>query len=295
MEAALGVLSTAVDAFCGYIEGLPAEALVDKAWGPKEVLAHILYWQEVWVAEAEAVLAGRPYSLPEGRFEDVNSEVARASHGVPVDDLLSCLRAVQERLRRVASEPGAGDILLQLKMGAAQQPLEWLILGEAEHIRDHQRTLERQAGRDAVAEAEALRQAVEDLCGFAAGLPGERCEARVMAGLAHLALCFQALEAQVEAVQAGEPFALPQGDALEAQVAALAKRATMDELLVRLWASAQQLGRYGQTLDPQQVVLEVWRLQLSRGSTFRTLDDCLRWLEAEVRKRHREWQRQWAG
>ena len=37
-----------------YIEGLP-EARADKAWGPKEILAHLVYWQEIWVAQAEAI------------------------------------------------------------------------------------------------------------------------------------------------------------------------------------------------------------------------------------------------
>lgn len=293
MAAALGALNAAVDAFCGYIEGLPEAALADKAWGPKEVLAHLVYWQEIWVAQAEAILAQRPYTLLRGRYEDVNAEVVRASRGVPVGELLRRFRDVRARLLHLARAPGAERLQLRLKVGATLQPLVWLISAEAEHVDDHRRTLERQAARDAAAEAEGLRQAVEELCGFVTGQPAGVREGQARAALAHLAHCFEVLVAEVEAVQAGAPFALPQGQALEAQATALAARATVDELLVRLRAAAQQLGRYGEALDPQRVVLAVWRLQMRRGTTYRTLDDGLRWLEAEVRKRQREWARCW--
>jgi len=92
-------LQQTVEAFCQFIEALPVSALVEQDWGPKEVLAHIVYYHENYVAEIEAQLADRPYNLPKGRFSDLNARAAASSRGVPVEELLHHLREADEKLR----------------------------------------------------------------------------------------------------------------------------------------------------------------------------------------------------
>jgi len=42
-------LTETVVRFCQFIEGLPESALLDQDWGPKEVLAHLVYHHELYV------------------------------------------------------------------------------------------------------------------------------------------------------------------------------------------------------------------------------------------------------
>jgi hypothetical protein len=39
-----------VEAFCTWIESLPSDELRPKNWGPREVLAHLLYRHEHYLA-----------------------------------------------------------------------------------------------------------------------------------------------------------------------------------------------------------------------------------------------------
>ena len=59
-------LDQAVEDFCRFIENLPPEVATQQAWGPKEVLAHLVYYHELYVAQAQAYLAGTPSSSQKG-------------------------------------------------------------------------------------------------------------------------------------------------------------------------------------------------------------------------------------
>jgi hypothetical protein len=92
---------------------------------------------------------------------------------------------------------------------------------------------------------------------------------------------------QIEAIQAQRQFVLPRGQEMDARIAAHC-RLSLGDLLARFQAADWQLRTFAQTLDPQEIVLEVWRLQLKRGSYFRTLDDVVAWMETQIRQRHKE-------
>jgi hypothetical protein len=61
-------LRETVEAFCRFIEQLPEAALAEQEWRPKEVLAHLLFYHESYVAQVEAPVAGEPFEPPKGRF-----------------------------------------------------------------------------------------------------------------------------------------------------------------------------------------------------------------------------------
>jgi hypothetical protein len=90
-------LPEVVAEFGQFIRGLPEEALVNKAWGPKEVLAHLVFWIESFVTQLEAVLAGEPYEPPQGRFEEINAQVINASRSIAVEELLRRHRVAGDR------------------------------------------------------------------------------------------------------------------------------------------------------------------------------------------------------
>lgn len=164
-------LRAAVTTFDHFVEELPKAALVEKVWGSKEVLAHLVFWLESYVMQVEAILAGKPPTPPEGRFDDINMGVVERSRGVSVDELLRRHQAACERLCRFAQTLDIDKVMLELTKGGVLHPLSWFFPAEASHIRDHQRILARQTERDPARETEQLRAAVEEFCRFIGKLP----------------------------------------------------------------------------------------------------------------------------
>lgn len=105
--------------------------------------------------------------------------------------------------------------------------------------------------------------------------------------LAHLVVCLEICVAQVEAILAKKPFELTQGKDLDAQLVE-AGRLPVDDLVRRLKAADERLRHFGRALDPQNMMLEVWRLELKRGSMWLTLDDVILWLARRIRSRQRK-------
>jgi hypothetical protein len=81
-----------VDRFCQFITTLPASALEEQDWGPKELLAHLVYHHELYVNLVEASLSGTPIVPPRGRFRDLNAQAVAASRGIPPADLMDRFR-----------------------------------------------------------------------------------------------------------------------------------------------------------------------------------------------------------
>lgn len=291
-------LRQAVDEFCQFIRQLPSAGLMEKAWGPKEVLAHLVFWQESYLAQARAILAGEPFEPPRGRFEEMNAQVVAASRGVPVEKLLRHYREVNEQLCHLAQIHDLEGIALVLKKGAAPRPLTWFIAAEAEHARDHLQTLLRQARRDPIAECQRLREAMEALSTFVRRLPAAARAERgssLSQTLAHLVVYHETCVDQIEARLAGRPFELPQGEGLSSLLFETTRDTSTDELLRRLQVANERLRGFGQTLDPQNVVLELWRLEMRRGSTWFTLDDVIARTEAHLRDHLRRLRTEYAG
>ena len=75
-------LRTVVAAFGRFIAELPDTAVVEKACGPKEVLADLVFWMESFVLQTDALLANQPPQPPQGSFDDLNAQAVEASRGV---------------------------------------------------------------------------------------------------------------------------------------------------------------------------------------------------------------------
>jgi len=296
--AAIEGLREAVARFWRFVSELPDGALVEKAWGPKEVLAHLVFWHESYVAQAEAWPSTGAVGLPRGRFEEINARAVAASRGLPAADLLRRYRDANKRLCRLAQADEADSITLRLKRGSVPRPLAWFVTAEAGHIGHHLGILERQARRDPAGEAERLREAVDEFCRVIAGLPVAALVDQPWGPkqvLAHLVIAHELCVAQINAFLAGEPFMLPRGVDLEARVVEAGRGVPVADLVRRFRAADARLRHFGRTLDPQDVVLETWRLQMKRGSLFSTLDHIIARIEAHVRSHSRDLARGAAG
>jgi hypothetical protein len=139
-------LTASVDRFCRLIERLPARALIEKPWGPRQVLSHLVFWHETYVRQIEARQSGKGWLLPEGNFNELNARAVASLAAVGVPTLLARFRAANTRLCRLAGQPGAASALIQLKADSKAWPLgEFLVKVEA-HIRTHGEEIRRTHG-----------------------------------------------------------------------------------------------------------------------------------------------------
>ena len=145
-------LRATVDAFCRFVEGLPEAALVEQEWRPKEVLAHLVFYHESYIAQVEALLTREPFEPPQGRFSDLNAQAVTASRGVPVADastglspnLVRRFQAADERLCALHEAHDPTSIVLKIKQRAKPRTLAGLVPEIEAHVRNHRRKRERE-------------------------------------------------------------------------------------------------------------------------------------------------------
>ncbi len=70
-------LTASIEAFCRIVEQLPAHAFLVKPWGPRQVLAHLVFWHEIYVRQIEAGQAGIGWLFPEGTLKAVERRGGR--------------------------------------------------------------------------------------------------------------------------------------------------------------------------------------------------------------------------
>lgn len=126
-----------VDQFCQFITTLPASALADQDWGPKEVLAHLMYHHELYVNLVQEFLAGTPIAPPKGRFRDLNTEAVRASRGIAFTELVDRLQKANQRLVEMYQQNNPSEITVEIKAGAKLRSLAELVPEVEAHIRNH--------------------------------------------------------------------------------------------------------------------------------------------------------------
>jgi hypothetical protein len=137
-------LTATVESFCAWIESLPASDLRPRDWGPREVLAHLVYWHESYVRRTAAVRAGKPPALPEGRFADINAHAVASLRTVPVRRLVRRLRAANRRLCAQAAEGNPRRIVFRIKRDSRPWKLADLIPAAEAHIRNHLRAIRKE-------------------------------------------------------------------------------------------------------------------------------------------------------
>jgi len=134
-------LTETVDQFCQFITSLPASALAEQDWGPKEVLAHLVYHHELYVNLVEAFLAGTPVVPPKGRFRDLNATAVAASRGVSPVELVERLQNANHRLVELYRQHNPDEIIVEIKAGAKLRTLAELVPEVEAHIRNHLKKL----------------------------------------------------------------------------------------------------------------------------------------------------------
>jgi len=144
-------LKDTVDRFAAFILALPADDLAEPSpggalgeWGPKEVLAHLVYHHELYVALVEAGVTNTPARPPAGTFRELNAQAVAANAGIPAPALVARLHGANRRLERLylAHDPHA--IVVEIKAGAKPRTLAALVPEVEAHIRNHLRKLQRQ-------------------------------------------------------------------------------------------------------------------------------------------------------
>jgi len=140
-------LCKAAEEFSHFIKELPEAALAEKAWGPREVLIHLVFWLESFVTQTEAILAKEPFELLQGRFDDLNAQAIEANRDVSVDELLRRYQVACERLCDLAQTHDSESIALQIKKGSVLRTLTRIMTEEAGHIHNHHRGLRKAIGQ----------------------------------------------------------------------------------------------------------------------------------------------------
>lgn len=130
-------LTASVEAFCGTIGKLPARAFLEKPWGPRQVLAHLVFWHETYVRQVEAGLAGIGWLFPEGTLKELNARAVASLSGVGVPTMLARFRTANSRLCRLAADPRSAGARVQLKRDTKSWPLSEFILEVEAHVRRH--------------------------------------------------------------------------------------------------------------------------------------------------------------
>ncbi len=136
-------LKAEVEAFCALIERQPERALREQAWGPREVLAHLVFWHEQYASQLQARLAGRPYPLPHGRFRELNDRAVEAARLRSIPAQLARFRAANRRWSSLVVDPRAGAVGIQIKQDSKAWPVGELLPRVAAHIRKHRLELAR--------------------------------------------------------------------------------------------------------------------------------------------------------
>jgi hypothetical protein len=105
--------------------------------------AHQVYWHEHHLAQSEAILVGRAFPLPAGRFGDLNTAAVEKLRGVPPAALCRRFRAAYRRLCALALADKSGAIAFRIKQGSKRWRLADLLPAVEAHVRNHLHALKR--------------------------------------------------------------------------------------------------------------------------------------------------------
>jgi len=130
-------MSETVDRFCQFIATLPISSLVEQDWGPKEVLAHLVYHHELYVKLIEAFLSYAPLSPPEGTFRELNASAISLFKEMSPSDLVGRLQIANRRLVELYQIHNPDEIVIVIKAGAKPRTLRALIPEVEAHVRNY--------------------------------------------------------------------------------------------------------------------------------------------------------------
>ncbi len=133
-------LDEAIAAIAALYRRLPAEALTARpvnAWGPRELLCHLVFWHEQYATIAEALSAGAPPLLQPGTFRELNVRAVLENRDCTLDELLARLDGAQQRLAAIAHSSDEIPWSIAFKQGGTARPFPEALRLIAGHIRGH--------------------------------------------------------------------------------------------------------------------------------------------------------------
>ena len=278
----------AAEQFCSFMETLPAEATINKVWGPKEVLAHLLFWQNNYLNLLHAKIVEEPAALLAGSYDELNQQVVAASRQQSAKELLKWFKETNRRLVELAQTVNLAETQLIHKQGAPPRSLHWHLKAEANHIKNHLRQLQAQASWNGQETAKALREAAVSFAQLIENLPKGN-KAQLNWGprevLIHLIYWQERYVENIEAILAERPFPVPRRsvDKLNQEAITNNELASKQELLDRFMTSVSRLAHFSEALDPQRIVLP-----RKLAHDLRTLDDILTAIIAHIQEHRKE-------
>lgn len=146
MAEAIEELNAAVREIANYILQLPAAEKRNQAWGqetfgPKEVLAHLVFYHELYVEQMQALEKGAAFEPPQGTYDELNRKAVEASLVTETDALAQRLLASQARMNVLYQALDPDEDQVQAKREAKKRTLRKMVEQEARHIRRHLREL----------------------------------------------------------------------------------------------------------------------------------------------------------
>ena len=137
-------LNNSVESFVHFIQNLPEQDLKAQTWGPKEILAHFVFWHEEYVLHLGATFKDRPYLLPQGHFDDLNALAVKKNARKSVSSLVKRFLRAQKRLNSLLVKATDADLNQKLQFKEGTSPRTVLIgMDRVEaHIREHLRKLQ---------------------------------------------------------------------------------------------------------------------------------------------------------
>jgi hypothetical protein len=144
------ILDEAIQSFAAYIRSLPPAKLVPSkrvSWGPREVLAHLVFWHEQYAQIASAIAQRKKPALLKGTGRALNDAAVIRERDTPIPELLERWTRARTCFSEIARSRRASRIRMPLRAGAKPWPLEDLIRLVAGHIRRHQAKLQASAWR----------------------------------------------------------------------------------------------------------------------------------------------------
>ena len=283
--AAIEVLQTAVSDFHCAVQAMSSDQLENKAWGPKETLAHLVFWLESYVTQIKALLIGAEPEMVNGRFDDLNGQFVAQNRHVGVTEWLNRYQVACDELCDIVQNREGGQLVLTLKKGSSfQHPLHRFMIAEAKHIRAHLTMLHRQESRAYLSDVAALKQLGQQVFArFSAMLSVVADKDCLSSLLAELVARHEDYLSQIEKqvaqrddrdwdVSVKRPLLAPETTAQD----------TNWTLLQRFITANERLCQFGQDLDPQTVLVTVKNHAVTLDYAISRIHaDIDRWLKAD--------------
>ena len=138
LNSVLNELGSAVGEARLYFSELDGEAIVrPAAWGPAEVLSHLVYWHGVYLEGLESLLAGEPPFGAHETIDDLNARALEKMAGSRVVDLLTEWEDLQQRLDERARAMPDPKVAVPVYSDGTEHSLIEPIQELAGHINEH--------------------------------------------------------------------------------------------------------------------------------------------------------------